>query len=329
MTTLDQLTSNQSGKFVTVNDNFSSVSPAAMFGRRPTAHTGLTWGYYGGTLWGNNAVRTITNSTVSLTASANNYIGLDIENLGGAPAITVNTTGFVDGEIRLYVVTTNATDITAEVDHRNFQFANPQGQDPQVIVYAASITPDTLAGVVVQVGALTGALTVNAPANPFLGAMLTFTFAQDATGGRIITWNAVFKKAPDIGATANARGSISFIYDGTNWLQIGGALNFDGSDVQTYAYAATITPDALFGEIVDIGALTAGITIGAPTNPYIGAKLTFLFVQDATGGRVITWNAVFKRTAETTGTANQVGTTTFVYDGTNWLQNGGALIWFS
>lgn len=103
--------------------------------------------------------------------------------------------------------------------------------------------------------------------------------------------------------------------------------NYTPYGVQSTAYAATITPDANLGGIVDIGALTGNITIGEPTNPISGQELTFIFEQDATGGRTITWNAVFKKAADGAGGASTKGVTSFRYDGTHWVQIGGALAW--
>lgn len=73
--------------------------------------------------------------------------------------------------------------------------------------------------------------------------------------------------------------------------------------------------------------MTGNLTINAPTNPRTGAMLVFGFTQDATGGRTITWNAVFKNVTDGTGAPNQKGATSFVYDGANWVQVGGALAW--
>jgi hypothetical protein len=57
-------------------------------------------------------------------------------------------------------------------------------------------------------------------------------------------------------------------------------------------------PDGALGERVIVEVLTGNLTINAPTNPRTGAMLTFAFIQDATGGRTITWNAVFKKAAD-------------------------------
>jgi hypothetical protein len=47
-------------------------------------------------------------------------------------------------------------------------------------------------------------------------------FTQDATGTRAITWNAIYKKSTtllDAGGGASTRGSITFTWDGTNWIE--------------------------------------------------------------------------------------------------------------
>lgn len=103
----------------------------------------------------------------------------------------------------------------------------------------------------------------------------------------------------------------------------------DNLNIQTLAYAATITPNANLGNRINVGALTGALTMNAPTNPQSGQTIDFSFVQDATGGRVITWNAIFKKAADGAGTASQRGSTFFRYDGTNWIQQCGALTYFT
>jgi hypothetical protein len=94
---------------------------------------------------------------------------------------------------------------------------------------------------------------------------------------------------------------------------------------QSVAYAASLTINATAGEAVVIGALTGNITINAPTNPLSGRRLELIFTQDATGGRTVTWNAVFKFATsawQPNGTASKSSVIAFVYDGTNWQQIG-------
>lgn len=94
----------------------------------------------------------------------------------------------------------------------------------QAPAFAASYTPDPYSGQFVEM-TLTGAITVNAPASPYTGQQLTFIFIQDATGGRVVTWNAVFKVTWTPTTTAARKNTISFVYDGAAWIQIGTAIN--------------------------------------------------------------------------------------------------------
>lgn len=98
--------------------------------------------------------------------------------------------------------------------------------------------------------------------------------------------------------------------------------------VQTVPYAATITPDVSLGGILNVGALTGAVTMNAPINPvFIGQSIDFMLTQDATGSRVITWNAIFKKSADGAGASSQAASKSFKWNGTNWVQQGGALVW--
>jgi hypothetical protein len=128
---------------------------------------------------------------------------------------------------------------------------------------------------------------------------------------------------------AVTQGKRALLYaDGTNVVQgLTDPTELPTGAAQSIAYAATITPDARLSERVIVGALTGNLTINAPTNPRTGAMLVFSFAQDATGGRTMSWNSVFRKAANGAGAANQKGATSFVYDGANWVQVGGALSW--
>jgi hypothetical protein len=101
------------------------------------------------------------------------------------------------------------------------------------------------------------------------------------------------------------------------------ALLYRARNTTSSAFAASFTPNALGGEIQEIGALTAAITINAPTNPVRGKYLQFRIIQDGTGGWGVTWDSVFKHGWSNTGnTASKRSTITFYYDGSNWNQVG-------
>jgi hypothetical protein len=74
-------------------------------------------------------------------------------------------------------------------------------------------------------------------------------------------------------------------------------------------------------EIIRI-ALTGDITMSPVVNMITGQKLSFIFVQDATGGRVVTWDAVFKQNSTPNTAANKINTIDFIYYGGAWIQTG-------
>lgn len=99
---------------VQINDNFVTLSVAAMYGRRqPAEATPLTWGYYGALYNGN----TVADGSVTLTNNADNYVVVNRST--GAVSVSTSTTNWVSSSYRkLYKVTTSGGLITAIVDHR-------------------------------------------------------------------------------------------------------------------------------------------------------------------------------------------------------------------
>lgn len=116
----------------------------------------------------------------------------------------------------------------------------------------------------------------------------------------------------------NGIGNLAGIVRGQNNL-IGTALDADAP-----AYAAAYTPNAGVYRSVIVGTLTGGITINAPTNPYTGAEMEFIFAQDGTGARVVTWNAAFKLNWTPDTAAGKVNSILFRYNGTSWVQSASA-----
>lgn len=90
------------------------------------------------------------------------------------------------------------------------------------LTYSTSITPDCALGGNMVLTVTDGvAFAINAPLNPLVGQQLTLLI-RNTSGGAVgaITWNAVFKKtAFTTPATANNR-AISFLYNGTNWVEL-------------------------------------------------------------------------------------------------------------
>lgn len=62
--------------------------------------------------------------------------------------------------------------------------------------------------------------------------------------------------------------------------------------VVALTYGANIATDASLGNVFTV-TLTGGANLSAPTNPVNGQKITYRITQDATGGRVLTFDAIF------------------------------------
>ena len=98
--------------------------------------------------------------------------------------------------------------------------------------------------------------------------------------------------------------------------------------VQSLGFSSTLAVDPFMGETIAV-TLTGPMTVSAPaltgtntTGVFLipGMRLRFILRQDGTGGRVVTWNAVFKTSGALTTTLNTVNIVEFIYDGTNWRQ---------
>lgn len=77
------------------------------------ASSGLSLRVRGGYILTQTGPRSVSNKTLTLTASATNFVELD-----DAGVISANATGFTDGATPLYVITTGASVITGVQDYR-------------------------------------------------------------------------------------------------------------------------------------------------------------------------------------------------------------------
>ena len=99
-------------------------------------------------------------------------------------------------------------------------------------------------------------------------------------------------------------------------------LNYTES---TLTDQATVTWDA---STQDVCKLTLGgnRTLAAPTNSTTGQFISILVIQDGTGSRTITWNAVYEFASDTaptlTTTANLGDVFVFRYNGAKWIEVG-------
>ena len=88
---------------------------------------------------------------------------------------------------------------------------------------------------------------------------------------------------------------------------------------------ATITWDASTEDVAKV-TLGGNRTLAAPSNGTTGQFISILVIQDGTGSRTITWNAVYEFASDTaptlTTTADLGDVFVFRYNGSKWLEVG-------
>jgi hypothetical protein len=78
------------------------------------------------------------------------------------------------------------------------------------------------------------------------------------------------------------------------------AVNFSGlqgdDGIEVVPFVSTITPNLFQGNATKFITLTGNVTISIPSTSQRmrGKEITYVIVQDSTGGRTITWNAAYK-----------------------------------
>lgn len=116
-TWFDTIPSSMASAEVIANALFHAMSQGALFGRRDSTTSGLTWGWYGGRVYIDGVATDIDADhvgTVTLTASSTNYVEVN-----RAGTVSVNTTAFSADKAPLYVVTTGASSVAEYIDHRD------------------------------------------------------------------------------------------------------------------------------------------------------------------------------------------------------------------
>jgi len=117
------------------------------------------------------------------------------------------------------------------------------------------------------------------------------------------------------------------------WKRTGNGTNTgwwtEDGYAQTVAYASAIQPNYAAGNLVNVGTLTGNITVNLISNGSDGDRVSIRFTQDATGGRIVNWNASYKNaTSGTSGTAGQKLLVTFERSGSEWVQTS-STGWYS
>lgn len=187
---IDALLQSQASKEVTANAFFDAASQATTYGRRASTCSGLTWGYYGGNVVKtDNTMTQVGNSTLTLTASATNYIVA--AKATGVVSFSTGTTNWDDttNYWRLYSVVTGASTVTSYTDAREpAKFTSGSGVSIVTLSYAATISVDlsTIPNGGTFRCTLTGNVTLNFTGGRD-GQKVTLELKQDAVGSRLVT----------------------------------------------------------------------------------------------------------------------------------------------
>lgn len=126
---------NNSSSTTQANENFDAVAAAGTYGKRAPGVSGLTLAFYGGRGFGN----TIADGTVTLTASATNYVVANRST--GAVSVSTATTNWNDSAnyYRVRLIVTGTSSITSDTDYREFTGGGGGGVSDPFIANRAHI----------------------------------------------------------------------------------------------------------------------------------------------------------------------------------------------
>jgi len=214
------------GAIPDINDNFIATSPAGMYGRRASATSGLTWGYYGGIAFGN----TIANGTVALTGSTTNYVVASRSTGAVSSATTTTNWNNQTDYCRLYQIVTGSASVSSYTDYRDFLGGGSSGGGG---TDRSTVTALSISTGVVNIDCSLGdyftlALTANVTSITFSnlpgsgkGASLMFRITQDSTA-RTVTWPASFRWEGGAPSVSTGSGEVDLLAittfdNGTTW----------------------------------------------------------------------------------------------------------------
>jgi hypothetical protein len=142
-------------------------------------------------------------------------------------------------------------------------------------------------------------------------------------------------KSGETSATFTHDGAVTLMHDNSTrfattatGIDITGNITYSGSSVtveDTLTDGSTITWNAINSPVAKV-TLAGNRTITVSNNLGTGQYISVLVIQDGTGSRTLTWNAMFEFKDDTaptlTTTASKGDLFTFRYNGAKWLEVG-------
>jgi len=187
MTTLQEIEAAENWE-IRVNENFKAGSPAAAWGIRDSATTGLTLGYYGGLLDGAN----YANGTHLLTASTTRYVV--VARATGVVSSSTSTTNWLDttNYKRLGTAVVGASSITTWTDGREFTAGAAGAGTGDVVGPASSVS-----GRVATFNGVTGKLIQDG--GTLLSDLATTAYVDGVLQG--LSWKKAVRAATTVAGT--------------------------------------------------------------------------------------------------------------------------------
>lgn len=219
-THLDTIVQGSGSQDLQANALFDAASPAMLYARRQSTCTGLVWGYYGGNVTKCDGLQTtIADSTVSLTASATNYITAKKDD--GAVYCSTSTTAWNSADYwRLYVVTTSASAATNYTDEREIARMTGLGTGLVApVTKTASFTLGSNENEVICNGS--ASITVTLPtASLWVGRRVRIktiaAYTVDSASSNVAPITSATAGTAILAATAGKWAEL--VSDGTNWI---------------------------------------------------------------------------------------------------------------
>jgi hypothetical protein len=338
----DQSTATENGLYIAVASGAASRDPehdtiAELSGSMVVVNQG--------TVNDNKIFLCTTDTDATLGSTSITYTTITPQNVGTVTSITAGT-GLSGGAITssgtIAIDTATTVDKTTAQTLTNKTLTSPKINEDVVLTSTATelnLLDGSTAGTIANSKAViySAAGQVNGTTLAIAGTAITSTADElnllDGVSGLV---QADFTKLAAIDSTAaelnysdlatlgTTAASKVFTADANNLTTVSGAVAYVED---TLTDGATITWNVIDSPVAKV-TLAGNRTLSAPsgTTPIAGQFVSLLIIQDGTGGRTITWNAVYEFAADTaptlTATASLGDLFTFRYNGSKWLEVG-------
>jgi hypothetical protein len=338
----DQSTATENGLYIAVASGAASRDPehdtiAELSGGMVVVNQG--------TANDNKIFLCTTDTDATLGSTSITYTTITPQNVGTVTSITAGT-GLSGGAITasgtIAIDTATTVDKTTAQTLTNKTLTSPKINEDVAVTSTATelnLLDGSTAGTIANSKAViySAAGQVNGTTLAIAGTAITSTATElnllDGVSGLV---QADFTKLAAVDSTAaelnysdlttlgTTAASKVFTADANNLTTVSGAV---ANVEDTLTDGATITWDVIDSPVAKV-TLAGNRTLSAPsgTTPIAGQFVSLLIIQDGTGSRTITWNAVYEFAADTaptlTATASLGDLFTFRYNGAKWLEVG-------